>query len=189
MKAKIVLILASSILILLTVSIIESFNHSRSDEPVKADVIIMLAGGDSGRMEKAADLYHQGYAEYIIISPLIEEYYPQSKEFVLELGIPDSAILEEKNATSTYTNATLTLKMLQEYNMKTALVVTSDYHLKRSKMIFDRVNKGEFKLTYIAALSPNNERWYDRTHANQLWFKELYKLWGYRFGLYNFFDY
>ena len=187
MKIRIAVILICISLMLMMVVIIDSFNHNKTDSPKKADVIIML-GGDSGRLEKSAELYHNGYADYVMISPEIESIRSQSTEYAIELGIPQSAIIEEDNATSTYTNATETMKLMEEYSFDSALVVTSDYHLKRSKMIYDRVNDGQYELTYIAALSANGEKWNERPGAKRLWFTEFYKLWGYRLGLYNFID-
>lgn len=184
-KIRIIVICLTIITILAVVSFIESFNHSRTDVPVSADVIIMLAGGDAGRMQKAADLYHAGYADYVIVSPIFESYPPQSKAFALELGIRDESLIEEYNATSTYTNATITLDMMEDYGFESALVVTSDYHLKRSRMIFERLNDGEYDLTYIAALGEDGEVWHERSRAAILWFREYYKLWGYRMGLYK----
>lgn len=187
MKIRIAVILICISLMLIMVVIIDSFNHNKTDSPKQADVIIML-GGDGGRLEKAAELYHNGYADYVMISPEIESIRSQSTEYAIELGIPQSAIIEEHEATSTYTNATETLKLMDKYDFDSALVVTSDYHLKRSKMIYDRVNDGQYGLTYIAALGTNGEKWHERPGAKRIWFTELYKLWGYRLGLYKFID-
>ena len=188
MKIRIAVILICISLMLMMVVIIDSFNHNKTDSPKKADVIIMFGGGDKGRMEKAAELYHTGYADYVIITPESEEIYPQSTEFAIELGIPEDAIIEEYQATSTYTNAVESFKLMDQYDFDSGLVVTSDYHLKRSKMIYDRVNDGQYELTYIAALGPNGEKWNERPGAKRIWFSEFYKLWGYRLGLYNFID-
>lgn len=188
MKIKIAVIIICITLMLIVTLVIDSFNHNETDTPEKVDVIIMLGGGDKGRMEKAAELYHQGYAEYVMITPESEDIYAQSTEFALELGIPEDAIIEEYKATSTYTNAIESLKLMDEYGFDSALVVTSDYHLKRSKMIYDRVNDGQYELTYIAALGADGETWKERSYADRIWFTEFYKLWGYRLGLYNFID-
>ena len=52
MKIRIAVIIFCIALMLVVTSVIDSFNHSGSDTPEKADVIIMLGGGDAGRMEK-----------------------------------------------------------------------------------------------------------------------------------------
>lgn len=77
---------------------------------------------------------------------------------------------------------------MDDYGFDSALVITADYHLKRSKMIYDRVNDDQYDLTYIAALGANGETWNERPDKNRIWFGEFYKLWGYRLGLYNFID-
>ncbi|WP_051220453.1 YdcF family protein [Jeotgalicoccus marinus] len=188
MKIKGVIIILGICLIMILVVFTESLNHSKTDTPKQADVIIMLGGGDKGRMQKAAELYHDNYADYVIISPVRKHIYPQTIEFATELGIPESAIIEEHDATSTYTNATETLKLMDEYEFDSALVVTSDYHLKRSKMIYDRVNNNKFDLSYISAPNTDGKEWHERGNTMSLWFSEFYKLWGYRLGLYNFID-
>lgn len=188
MKIRITVIILCIVLMLMVTSVIDSFNHNETDTPEKADVIIMLGGGDKGRMEKAAELYHEGYADYVIITPESADIYPQSTEFAVELGIPEDAIIEEYEATSTYTNAVESFKLMDEHGFDSALVVTSDYHLKRSKLIYDRVGDGQYDLKYIAALGAGGEKWNERSYADRIWFSEFYKLWGYRLGLYNFID-
>ena len=188
MKIRIAVIIFCIALMLVVTSVIDSFNHSDTDTPEKADVIIMLGGGDAGRMEKAAELYHAGYADYVMITPESADIYPQSTEFALELGIAEDAIIEEYKATSTYTNAVESLNIMDDYGFNSALVVTSDYHLKRSKLIYDRVGDGQYDLKYIAALGAGGEKWNERSYADRIWFSEFYKLWGYRLGLYNFID-
>lgn len=188
MKIKIIIIVICIFLLFIVLAFIDSFNHSATDDPVEADVIIMLGGDDQGRLQKAAELYHAGYADYVMISPIMDEFYSQSRAFANVLGIPDEAIIEETEATSTYTNATLTLEMMGELEMNSALVVTSDWHLKRSRMIFERVNDEGYELTYVAALSERGEEWHERSYSRLLWFREFYKIWGYRLGLYKFMD-
>lgn len=188
LKVRMVVIGVCSILLFIVIAFIESFDHSVTEDPVPADVIIMLGGDDRGRLEKAAELYHAGYADYVMISPIMSEFYSQSREFANALGIPDDAIIEETEATSTYTNAVLTLELMEEFGFESALVVTSDFHMKRSRLSFERVNADRFELTYVAALSENGEKWHERSYARLLWSKEFYKIWGYRLGLYNVLD-
>ena len=98
--------------------------------------------------------------------PKSKDIYPQSTEFALALGIPADAIIEEYNATSTYTNVVESLELMGEYGFDSALVVMSDYHLKRSKMIYDRVNDGQYELKYIAALGADGETWKEKSYSD-----------------------
>lgn len=178
------LIISAILLIVIIASVMESIYPVTTDTPQSADMIIMV-GGDDGRMQKAAELYHDGYADYVLITPVSEIYYSQSIEFAIALGIPKDMIIEETEATSTYTNATESLGIMREMEMESALVVTSDYHMKRTKMIFDRVTAGSYDLTYISARDSDGRHWYEKSNAFSLWFREYYNLWGYRLGLYK----
>ncbi|GAB3064066.1 YdcF family protein [Salinicoccus sesuvii] len=172
------------LLMLMVVSVIDSLDHSYSDEPVESDLIVML-GGDAGRMEKVAELYKEGYSKQVLITPVVEsEASSQSSALAMEYGIPKDALILDTEAESTYSNATVTMEVMEERNMDSALVVTSDYHIKRAKYIFDRVNEGRFSFRYIAALE-NGNRWYEADGAFYAWRTEYLKLWWYRFGLYH----
>lgn len=190
MKLRIVIILGCLFLILVVGVLIDSVNHSYSDSPEKSDVIIMLGGEGEERMAEAAELYKEGYAPYVLITPVIEEgRFNQSIEFAEELGIPEEAIITENEATSTYTNATISLDIMKEHDFDSALVVTSDYHIKRSKYIFDKENDNNFDLKYIPSHAGEGEKWYNRDDAFGIWRSEFIKTWGYRFHLYYFIDF
>src|SRR5699024_9863448 len=120
MKIRLIIITICITLMLTVVSIIESFNHNRTEDPKQADVIIMLAGADARRKQEAAESYHVGYSDYVIIPPAMDEHYAQSKQFALDLGIPEEAIIEEVAATSTYTNATETLAIMEDRGFQSA---------------------------------------------------------------------
>lgn len=91
-------------------------------------------------------------------------------------------------AFSKYTNEKKSLKIMDVQNFKSALVVTRDYHLKSSKLIYNRISDGQHNLRYIAALSTRGKIWKEKSHADVIWFKEFYKLCGYRLGFYKFLD-
>jgi uncharacterized SAM-binding protein YcdF (DUF218 family) len=55
-------------------------------------------------------------------------------------GVPDSAIVLEPQATSTMENACFSERIMQQHGWRSAEVVTSEYHLPRSGMIFSRTS-------------------------------------------------
>lgn len=187
MRTRILITIISVTCIFLFISVIDSFNHNYSNNPKDVDVIIVVGGAD-GRMQKGAELYKDEYSKYVLITPIVPSINFQNIDFAVNLGIPESAIIEEYEATSTYSNATRSFTIMKEYGFKSALIVTSDYHLKRTKMIYDRENNLDYDLTYISAYNANGEQWYERYNAKKLWFSEYYKLWAYRVGLYKFID-
>lgn len=155
------------------------------EEPVRADVVIALSG-DVGRLERAANLYHAEYADTVMLSLANEP--GMTVEEAVAFGVPESDLILEEEATSTYTNAVYTKEKMIEIGLESALVVSSDYHMRRVKLVFDQVyEEAGIELTYVASLR-NEVPWY-RDGAN-IWFtvKEFVKLPGYWLGLYRFVD-
>lgn len=127
-----------------------------NDPPIQADYILPLAG-DSHRMLKAAELYNQGYAPTILLSnarayPPTRMHklkwqmgYPRySREQFLSLLLPligaGSAHLEEfgNGHISTVEEAEALRDHLAGRQSR-LLIVTSPYHARRAKMIFEDI--------------------------------------------------
>ncbi len=120
------------------------------DEPQKSDVIF-LPGSEEGSLAKtAAKLYHQGYAPLIIPSgkyakwtghSIVGEFETESDHFahlLMKEGVPETAILKEREATYTYQNAINTRRLLDERGIvvKRALLCCQAYHARRSKLYY-----------------------------------------------------
>ena len=56
----------------------------------------------------------------------------------MDLGVPASAILVEDRARSTEENARFVAAMMQVHGLRSALVVTQPWHLRRSLLLFAR---------------------------------------------------
>ncbi|MFG6114884.1 YdcF family protein [Halobacillus sp. MO56] len=144
--------------------------------PERSDAIIVLSGNEK-RLEHAAELYHDNYAEYIILSN--SEATGTTKEDAIQKGIPEDVIIEEPKATSTFENAQFTEEIMKNNNLQSALVVTSDYHSRRSKITFDIIYDDDITLSYSVAPSDFNpddgiSDWEHRTFVG-----EYVKLLGY----------
>lgn len=189
MKTRIVVISMCIFLLLIVESILDSFNHAYTDRSEKTDVTVMLGGDDKGRMVKAAELYHEGYTGYVLVTPVIEsEISTQSTQLAVNLGIPEEALIQEYDATSTYTNAMIIIDIMNELNIDSALIVTSDYNIKRSKLIYDRLDEDTFDFKYIAAHRSDGLTWDELPYAKDIWYSEFYKILGYHLGLYRWTD-
>ena len=120
------------------------------DEPQNADVIF-VPGSEEGALAKtAAKLYLEGYAPFIVPSgkyakwtgkSIVGEFETESDYFsylMMEEGVPESAILKEREATYTYQNAINTKKLLDERGIvvKKALLCCQAYHARRSKLYY-----------------------------------------------------
>lgn len=161
------------------------------EEPAMSDVIIVPEGEEYIRAYKASELLHAGYSESekVIVSPVTKANVQGYKEF----GIERKQIIPETEATSTYENAVNTLEMMEEEGFDSAIIVSSDYHMLRAKLIYERVNRNyNFDLTYVAAYQlidgefvPWHEAGPDMDYIAN---REFWKYWGYLLGLYHFFN-
>jgi uncharacterized SAM-binding protein YcdF (DUF218 family) len=156
-----------------------------SESPKQADVIIVLSGG-GGRVEKAVELFQEGFAPYLLLSTVSESASPSGDmhQTALALGIPEEAILTEDAAQSTYQNAEFTLPIMKQHGFKSAIVVSSDFHMRRVKFIFDHVyKKSGIELTYIGADSGYNAKtWWSDRNSRETTFNEYTKMIGNAFG-------
>ena len=120
------------------------------DELQKADVIF-VPGSEEGALAKtAARLYLEGYAPIIVPSgkyakwtghSIVGGFETESDYFahlMMEEGVPESAIIKEREATYTYQNAINTKELLDERGMevKRALLCCQAYHARRSKLYY-----------------------------------------------------
>ncbi|MEJ7777981.1 MAG: YdcF family protein [Daejeonella sp.] len=99
------------------------------------------------RMTDGLALYRGGYAHRIIISggsgSMVNDLRESTltKEFLVKnCGVPDSVILVDTISRNTYENAVETRKIMKDHGIKTTLLVTSAFHMRRAKACFDKLN-------------------------------------------------
>ena len=121
-----------------------------SEEPSQADVIVVFAGGvgESGqagggyqeRVRAAVDLYQAGYAPRMIFSSGYEFAFRETevmRSLAMSQGVPASAIVLETRASSTYENVVFVYELLEEFDAKTILLVSSPYHMRRALLTWE----------------------------------------------------
>src|SRR5699024_5757179 len=150
--------------------IIESFIQGEADSPEDSDVIVILGGGEQGRVEKAADLYQSGYASKVLNTPADDRYNAVEITYIVRhYGVEEEDVIVDTESTSTYSNAERTLEIMDDNNFESAMIVTSDYHLKRAKLTFERLNDNEKTFNYIAASNLEGKKGLDREDAFSHW--------------------
>jgi len=157
-----------------------------NEPPVKADYILPLAG-NMNRMIKAAELYKQGYAPTILLSRP-RQLQPEPKTDVEALmGIPDYSLEEYVNKMLTVLGAASAkvepfgnghastveeveaLKKHFKDSTPSILVVTSPYHARRAKMIFDDlIPKYKITVTISDDGAFKTDWWKDQESAQYL---------------------
>jgi uncharacterized SAM-binding protein YcdF (DUF218 family) len=157
-----------------------------NDKLSRSDVIIVL-GTDtkSAREDWAAILYKKGLGKKIIMCGY--ELGGQTstaeimKKHALYLGIPEDAIILDYgwNNNGTWDNAINSLKIVKEKNFKTAIVVTSPYHTRRSRYAFNKVFKNQ-NVTILISARPGGSfalgGWWRNRELTKTVFLEYIKL-------------
>jgi uncharacterized SAM-binding protein YcdF (DUF218 family) len=101
----------------------------------KADVIIVLGGGSHERPLRAAELFTEKAAPRIIISGEGDDEI--NRQLLLKAGVPAAAIEVEGKSRTTRENAEFTIKLLRAEKIRSAILVTSWYHSRRSLKTFE----------------------------------------------------
>jgi uncharacterized SAM-binding protein YcdF (DUF218 family) len=116
-----------------------------SDEPVNIDAIIVIGGDHKPeRVQRAVELYREGYAPLVIISAgtLVQEgdeWLPEAEVMRRQarlFGLPERAMLLETDSQSTFENALFTRRICEANGIDRVLLVASDYHSRRARRIF-----------------------------------------------------
>ena len=132
------------------------------DLPEKADLIIVPGNTWPQPARRAAALYHEGMAPYIVVSGRYSKgqqtfagaacegdrykgAYMTEADFLTDVlireGVPETAVLQERKAEFTLENARYIRKLLEEKKMtvKKALICCQAFHARRCRMYFEYV--------------------------------------------------
>jgi uncharacterized SAM-binding protein YcdF (DUF218 family) len=124
--------------------------HHVNHELKKADCIFVLCSMDTRVAERAAELYKQGYAPYVLFSggsgKLTEHVFskPEAEVFAdvaIKLGVPPEAILLENKSTNTGENVSFSRELLKQkgLNFNTFILVQKPYMERRTYATFNKV--------------------------------------------------
>lgn len=123
--------------------------YGYKDEKKEADVIIVLgaAAYESGvtpvfaeRINHAAELLKQGYAEKIILTGGVAEGNSVSdawiaEQYALSIGLQEEDLILEEMSTVTYENMKYSRIIMDEYGFETAIIVSDPLHMKRAMVM------------------------------------------------------
>lgn len=123
--------------------------HRLNDIIQKSDCILALGSHDLRVAERAAELYLQGWAPYIIMSGGLgnltlgvwtEKEADQFAAIAVRKGVPEKDILIENQSTNTGENILFTQKILQQKNLEpqSFIVVQKPYMERRSYATFKK---------------------------------------------------
>ncbi|MCP9440075.1 MAG: YdcF family protein [Nitrospira sp.] len=156
------------------------------NSPHEADVIVVLGGGDRPRVQRALDLYRQGYARWILLAGTRraenergDQWHHWRARWLLAQEVPKEAILFDDRSHNSYEEARHAAALMHERNWKSALVVSDPPHLRRLELIWHKVASQygiEYRLVASEPPTWNAARWWEE----KVWAKfvgmELVKL-------------
>lgn len=129
-----------------------------SDEIKEADLIVAL-GGENIRKKEAVRLFREGYGKKILFTGFEIE-----KEDYYRYGIKDKDfIYPVRFLSNTYEEAVFTRDTAVKNGFKSVIVVTSNYHTRRTSYIFKKLLEKEgIKVMVYPAVSKNLdlEKWW-----------------------------
>ncbi|WP_407272823.1 YdcF family protein [Radiobacillus sp. PE A8.2] len=112
------------------------------DQPEQADAILVLSGAKGEREAEAAKLYHEGYSDKIIVSMAQVGWNTYTGDIMrmhlVELGVPNEAIFDYGDVSSTREEAKQAVPILQELGVEKLILTTSKFHSGRAQWIFNR---------------------------------------------------
>ncbi|MGJ0485245.1 MAG: SanA/YdcF family protein [Methylomicrobium sp.] len=166
-------LLGTSIAVVLAIAaviLIDGF----TDDLDKADTAVVLGntvypdGTPSprlkARLDKAVELYRQGYFRRIIVSGAhgVEGYDEARvmKDYLISHGVEAKAILPDPNGFNTFETARNTAALLRRAEDKSVMVITQYFHITRSRLALNK-----FGITEVRS-----------AHANYFGLRDIYSL-------------
>lgn len=160
-----------------------------ADQPRKADVILLPGGSDPAIPEKAAELFVDGFAPFIIpsggvsvktgkfggVKRKIDIYdgdYPTDCSFytdvLLKNMVSQSAIICEDKSGFTKENATLSRKVADErgLDVHAAIVVCKSFHARRCLMCYQfAFPEAEIMIVPVDVYDISRENWHTHEYG------------------------
>ncbi|MDD5285772.1 MAG: YdcF family protein [Desulfuromonadaceae bacterium] len=146
----------------------------------KADAIVVLAGG-KGRVEEGVRLFRESRGKYLFFIGVD----PSVRKSDLYRPLPgdpsQDKIILEKASRNTLENAILGRDLIVRHDIRSIILITSRYHLKRSSILFrNSLPKDIAIYPYPVDSIKMKESWWNHGGSFHLLFREFYKYCMYR---------
>ena len=145
------ILIAFLMVLYIMIAAVQIVHYGRLDNKTKCDVAIILGAATSGeevspvyreRINHGVWLYENGYVDYLILTGGVGEGNEKSdayvaKQYAIEKGIPDQAILIEEQSTITEENLENAKVIMQEHSLDTAIIVSDPLHMRRAMLMVE----------------------------------------------------
>lgn len=129
-------------------------------EEKRVDAIVVLTGG-TGRADLGLELLRKGHGGVLVISGVnrdadVDSIFPSGLTELERVGI-----ILEKDSKSTFENAVEARRLITDRKLRSMLLVTSPYHMKRARYIFERIMPPAVEMAVYPVPSPGfKENWW-----------------------------
>jgi len=166
------------------------------NRPAKADIILVPGGLRPQLIDKAIELYEQGFAPYILpsggIGPKLAKEIEDGisswrseweflQKIALAKGVPEKAILREDKALHTFDNASLSRQIVQENNIviKKAILICKAHHSRRALLTYQTAFSSEVEYIVCPIVDDRDVRkdnWFLNDAKIEMVMSELVKI-------------
>jgi DUF218 domain-containing protein len=150
------------------------------EQPEKSDAIIVLAGDTNVRPARALELLRQGMASHVFMNAETRNriYDTQLIDIAQKYvnGLPEAAQVSvcPVYGFSTFAEVEDSRRCLESLGARRVLIVTSDYHTRRARMIFrHRLPQYQFSTAGASNSQQFGEAWW----TNREWAKVTFDEW------------
>ncbi|WP_274433255.1 YdcF family protein [Alicyclobacillus sp. ALC3] len=154
--------------VLLRVAAYKIRSMGRHEVPRPSDAAIVLGAYTDGfrpsrallaRLRAALHLFRQGYVGAVIVSGGRgeDETVTESssmRRFLILNGVPSEVILEDRYSRDTWENLRNSRHVMSDHGLRSAVIVTSDYHLPRALAVAQQL---DMQVSGFAAWSSKSE--------------------------------
>lgn len=163
---------------------------------MKFDALAILAGGINkegilsgdtiNRLNKGLELFRKQNFKKVIVSgrfSFLYDYVPTKTEakamieYLSEKGIPKEKLILEDKSRDTIGNAYFVKGILKKNGWKKIIIVTSDFHIDRTKYIFKKVFGKGFKINFVKAGSDLSKEELEKVSKKEMKALNLTKQW------------
>ena len=150
----------------------------------RSDAIIVISGDENlARHREGIRLWRGEWAPVLIFSGAAREgpisNAADMRRRALDDGVPPTSILLDEQGADTYGNALQTRRLMEAHGLKSAILVTSPYHLQRAVVTFQGVYRGT-GIRIVGRAAPDSDwrkrSWWLRDDLRRLTLTELEKL-------------
>ena len=152
-RRRLVILISSVIVFLILlctiIAAVQIVQYWKLDNKTKCDAAVVLGAATSGeevspvyreRINHGIWLYESGYVDYLILTGGVGKGNEKSdayvaKQYAIEKGVPEQAILIEEQSTITEENLEYAKTIMDAHAMDTAIIISDPLHMKRAMLM------------------------------------------------------